>query len=96
VDEVDGVDEMDGNTTEESQGHIEGVVERIVYESEDTGFFVGRLREEGKPELTTFVGNLMAISIGETIRLWGRWVDDKKWGRQLRVERYETVLPATV
>jgi len=84
------------DTTEEAQDSVEGVIDRIVYESEDTGFFVGRLREEGERELTTFVGNLMAISIGETIRLWGRWVDDKKWGRQLRVERYETVLPATV
>ena len=84
------------DTTEEAQNCVEGVIDRIVYESEETGFFVGRLREEGKQELTTFVGNLMAISIGETIRLWGRWVDDKKWGRQLRVERYETVLPATV
>jgi len=75
---------------------VEGAIERIVYESEETGFFVARLREEGKRELTTFVGNLMAISAGETVRLWGRWVDDKKWGRELRVERYETVLPATV
>jgi len=74
---------------------VEGQVERIVYESEDTGFFVARLREEAKPDLTTFVGNLMAVSPGETLRLWGRWVDDKKWGRQLRVERYETLVPAT-
>jgi exodeoxyribonuclease V alpha subunit len=74
---------------------VEGAVERIVYESQETGFFVGRLREKGKRELTTFVGNLMAVSPGETLRLWGRWVDDKQWGRQLRVERYETVLPAT-
>lgn len=74
---------------------VEGVVERIVYEREETGFFVARLRVEGEADLVTFVGNLMAISPGETIRLWGRWVDDRKWGRQLRVERYETVMPAT-
>ena len=47
---------------------VEGEVERIVYESEDTGFFVGRLREEGKCDLTTFVGNLMAVSPGETVK----------------------------
>lgn len=75
---------------------VEGVVERIVYESSETGFFVARLREEGRFEPVTFVGNLMAVSPGETIRLWGHWVEDKKWGRQLRVSRYETVLPATV
>lgn len=75
---------------------IEGVIERIVYESPENGFFVARLKEEGKPDLTTFVGNLMAVSPGETIRLWGQWVEDKKFGRQLRVARFETLLPATV
>jgi len=84
------------NSTDESSGRIEGVVERIVYENAETGFFVARLREKDKHDLTTFVGNVMAVSPGETVRLWGRWVDDQKWGRQLRVEKYETLLPATV
>lgn len=75
---------------------IEGVVERIVYESPETGFFVARLREEGNPELVTFVGNLMAVSQGETIRIRGQWLDDKKFGRQVRTESYETVLPTSV
>ena len=74
---------------------IEGTVERIVFESEETGFVVARLREERKHDLTTFVGNLVAVSAGETVRLWGRWVEDRKFGRQLRIERYETVLPST-
>ncbi|HIJ65681.1 MAG TPA: ATP-dependent RecD-like DNA helicase [Candidatus Hydrogenedentes bacterium] len=79
-----------------SSSRIEGVVERIVYENEENGFFVARLREEGKRDLTTFVGNLMALSPGDTVRLWGQWVDDKRFGPQLRVNRYETVLPSTV
>ena len=58
-------------TPEESLVSVEGEVERIVYESEETGFFVGRLRQEGQRELTTFVGNLMAVSPGETVRLQG-------------------------
>lgn len=75
---------------------IEGVIERIVYENRENGFFVARLRKKGARELTTFVGNLMAVSAGETVRLRGHWVEDPKWGRQLRVDQYETVLPATV
>ena len=75
---------------------VEGVVERIVYESPDTGFFVARMREEGNPDLVTFVGNLMAVSPGETIRIRGQWVEDKKFGRQVRTESYETVLPTSV
>ena len=75
---------------------IEGTVERIVYENEENGFFVARLKQEGVGEVTTFVGNLMAISPGETVRLRGQWIDDKKFGRQLRVESFETILPSSV
>ncbi|MFO7974888.1 MAG: ATP-dependent RecD-like DNA helicase [Candidatus Hydrogenedentota bacterium] len=75
---------------------IEGVVDRIVYESAETGFFVARLRDKQSRELITFVGNLAAVSPGETIRVWGRWVNDPRFGRQLRMERYETILPSTV
>jgi exodeoxyribonuclease V alpha subunit len=75
---------------------LEGTVERIVFESEDTGFVVARVRETNAGELITFVGNMLAISPGETVALRGRWVEDKKFGRQLRVESYESVLPATI
>ncbi|MCP4644232.1 MAG: ATP-dependent RecD-like DNA helicase [bacterium] len=74
---------------------VEGVVERVVYENEENGFMVARLRESNAVALTTFVGNLMALSVGETVRLWGGWVEDKRFGRQLRVEKYETVLPTS-
>ena len=81
---------------ETERAEVEGVIERIVYESTDTGFFVARLRVAGMLELVTFVGNLMAVSPGETVRIIGRWVDDKKWGRQIRAEFYETILPNTM
>lgn len=72
---------------------LEGTVERIVYESADTGFFVARLRQEGNADLVTFVGNVMAVSTGETIRIRGHWVNDKRWGRQVRADSYETLRP---
>jgi len=74
----------------------EGVLERIVYENTENGFFVGRLRVAGEVDLLTVVGNLMAVSTGETIRLRGRFIDDRKWGKQLRIESYETILPSSI
>jgi exodeoxyribonuclease V alpha subunit len=86
-------------TIRESDGappdSVEGEVERIVFEGKDTGFLVGRLHRKQPPGIVTFVGTGLAVSPGETVRMWGRWVDDAKFGRQLRVERYETILPAT-
>ncbi|MBI4560166.1 MAG: ATP-dependent RecD-like DNA helicase [Candidatus Hydrogenedentes bacterium] len=74
---------------------VEGVVDRIVYENPANGFFVGRLQQPGTPDPITFVGNLLAVSPGETVRLWGRWVEDRRFGRQFRIQRYETLMPQT-
>jgi exodeoxyribonuclease V alpha subunit len=85
--------ELQQATTERVE--IEGVVERIVYESADTGFVVARLSREGQVDLTTFVGPGLAVSPGETVRLAGHWVDDAKFGRQLKVDGFETIRPST-
>ena len=74
---------------------LEGVVERIVFESADTGFLVGRMRRDGAAELDTFVGTMLSVSPGETVRLRGRWIEDKKFGRQLKVEHCETLMPTS-
>lgn len=75
---------------------LEGVVKRIVFESPESGFLVGRLEVASEPEFVTFVGNLLAVSEGETVRLTGRWINDKKFGPQLKVEKFETVMPSTI
>jgi exodeoxyribonuclease V alpha subunit len=76
-----------------NRASAKGIVERIVYENPDNGFLVARMRIEGQHELLTFVGSLMAISPGETIHINGDWVDDHKFGRQIKVSDYTTVLP---
>jgi exodeoxyribonuclease V alpha subunit len=75
---------------------LEGVVKRIVFESPESGFLVGRLDVASEPEPVTFVGNLLAVSEGETVRLTGRWINDKKFGPQLKVEKFESVVPSTI
>jgi exodeoxyribonuclease V alpha subunit len=73
---------------------IEGAVERIVYSNEENAWTVLRLFVRGKGELTA-VGNLLGVQPGESLRLTGRWVKDRKYGRQFQVESYLTVKPAT-
>lgn len=74
---------------------LEGVVDRIVFESPDSGFYVARLNETHRPVATTIVGTGLAVSPGETVRVWGSWRDDQKWGLQLAVSRFEVVQPST-
>jgi ATP-dependent exoDNAse (exonuclease V) alpha subunit len=53
-------------------------------------------RRSRKSDLVTAVGNLLGIQTGESLRLSGRWANDKKYGEQFKVESYLTVKPATL
>ncbi len=75
---------------------IFGYLERITYYNEETDFLVAKVHERGKPELTTIVGRLAGVTPGESLRLSGKWTRDRKFGEQFQVDRYETVVPATV
>jgi len=84
-----------GQTDFEPLETIEGVVDRIVYENPENGFVVARLRAEMGRPIITFVGELLALSPGETVRLQGRWLEDRRYGRQLRISRCETLRPTS-
>jgi exodeoxyribonuclease V alpha subunit len=75
---------------------LEGVVERIVFTNEENAWSVIRLAVTGRQDTVTAVGNLLGIQPGESLRLTGSWIQDPKYGRQLRVASYATVVPATV
>ena len=75
---------------------IYGFLERITYYNEENDFMVAKLQEKGKKELTTIVGNLSGINPGESLKVTGRWVQNKKFGEQFQVENYEVTVPATV
>jgi exodeoxyribonuclease V alpha subunit len=44
----------------------------------------------------TAVGNLLGVQPGESVRLQGSWVVDRRYGEQFRVQSYLTVTPATL
>ena len=76
---------------------LKGVLERIVFENAETGFVIARLASRDYPnELITVVGNLMSANPGESLLLKGWWVNNPQYGRQFKIEDYETTLPATV
>jgi exodeoxyribonuclease V alpha subunit len=75
---------------------LEGVLERITFANEENGWSVVRVQVPGRREPVTAVGNLLGVQPGESLRLTGRWVQDKKYGEQFRVESYVTVQPATL
>ncbi|MEM6793255.1 MAG: ATP-dependent RecD-like DNA helicase [Acidobacteriota bacterium] len=74
---------------------VEGVVQRIIYANRETGWTVASLLVRGRGELTV-VGGLSGVQVGETLRASGRWRKDPRHGRQLQVDSFETVKPATL
>ncbi|MFJ2780186.1 ATP-dependent RecD-like DNA helicase [Kitasatospora sp. NPDC087315] len=76
---------------------VEGVLERITYANEETGYTVARVDTgRGANDLLTVVGALLGAQPGESLRLHGRWGSHPQYGKQFVVENYTTVLPATV
>ncbi|HVP76849.1 MAG TPA: ATP-dependent RecD-like DNA helicase [Thermodesulfobacteriota bacterium] len=75
---------------------IHGLLERITYHNEENDFVVAKLREKDRKELTTIVGNLSGINPGESLKLTGQWVRNKKFGEQFQVETFEVTIPATL
>ncbi|RLV08863.1 ATP-dependent RecD-like DNA helicase [Streptomyces griseocarneus] len=76
---------------------VEGVLERITYANEESGYTVARVDTgRGSGDLLTVVGALLGAQPGESLRMEGRWGSHPQYGRQFTVENYRTLLPATV
>ncbi|KOU68339.1 helicase [Streptomyces sp. WM4235] len=76
---------------------VEGVLERITYANEESGYTVARVDTgRGSGDLLTVVGSLLGAQPGESLRMEGRWGSHPQYGRQFSVENYSTILPATI
>src|ERR1700716_1195651 len=76
---------------------VEGVLERITFANEETGYTVARVDTgHGAADLLTVVGALLGAHPGDSRRMRGLWGSHPQYGRQFTVENYTTVLPATV
>ena len=63
---------------------LSGLVERITFHNEDTGFAVLKVKVKGRRDLVPVVGVVAAVSPGEWITAEGRWERSRDHGMQLR------------
>lgn len=82
---------------------IKGTVERIVFLNEENGFAIAKIRviqgaipPDSRDGLATIVGTMPSLKAGESIRAYGIWENDPRYGTQFRVLRYQTLLPASI
>ena len=76
---------------------LEGTLERITFQAEETGYTIARLQARGNyGQPVTIIGPMAAAQPGENVRLEGVWTTHPQYGRQFKFTRYTTVYPATV
>src|SRR6266550_1955615 len=74
---------------------ISGLIERVTFHNDDSGFCVLRVKARGQREETTVVGSLPSVTAGEWLSAEGWWVRDKEHGLQFKATTMKTVPPTT-
>ena len=75
---------------------LAGLVERVTFHNEQTGFCVLRVKARGHRDLVTIIGSAAAISAGEWITASGDWVNDRTHGVQFRARFLRTAAPTSL
>lgn len=74
---------------------ISGLIERVTYHNEETGFCVLRVKAKDHRDLVTVVGNVPTVNAGEWIVADGAWNQDRDHGMQLRAEFIQCSEPSS-
>jgi exodeoxyribonuclease V alpha subunit len=74
---------------------IAGLVERVTFFNEESGFAVLRVKVRGQRNQVTVLGSLPSVSAGEWLTAEGWWVRDKEHGLQFKARTLKAVPPTT-
>lgn len=74
---------------------LEGVVENIIYHSDETGYTVCSVRLSHRTDPVTVVGTCPVIWIGEALKARGRWEHHRQHGLQFQAESLVCIPPTS-
>jgi exodeoxyribonuclease V alpha subunit len=86
-------DSVSGATGEE---RLSGVIEKVSFFSESSGFTVLRILVNGQREAVTVVGVVASVTPGQHVEAFGVWQNDKTWGLQFKASRLAVIPPETL
>ncbi len=78
------------------QESISGLIERVTFFNEDSGFVVLRVKVKGRRDLLTVVGKSVSANAGEWVKAEGVWVRDRDHGLQFKAERLVCTPPDNI
>ncbi len=72
---------------------VQGEVVNVVFKNEDNGYAIAKIKN--KDEIITITGCLPYVDEGQIIKAQGEWIVHKTFGNQLKIEKYEEILPSS-
>ncbi len=81
---------------DQRQEVLAGLVERVTYHNQESGFCVLRLKARGHRDLVTTIGHAAMISAGEWVTASGDWTNDHTHGLQFRARFLKTSAPTSL
>ena len=75
---------------------LAGLVERVTFHSQESGFCVLRVKARGHRDLVTTVGHAAMISAGEWVTASGVWINDRTHGLQFKAQFLRTSAPSSI
>ena len=75
---------------------LAGLVERVTFHNEESGFCVLRVKARGQRDLITVLGHAAMISAGEFVQASGNWINDRTHGVQFRALFLKATAPTTI
>ncbi len=72
---------------------LEGEIAELIYRNETNSYTIAVF--ETDVEYTTIVGYLPFVNIGDRIKVVGKFIEHKDYGRQFKVETFEKIMPTT-
>lgn len=73
---------------------ITGEIQDIIYKNEINSYTIAEFETED--ENTTVVGYLPFVNTGDTLKLIGKFVEHKEYGRQFKIDTFEKMMPQTL
>ena len=75
---------------------LEGCLDRITFYNPENHYTIAKFRPRGAQNAITVVGFMPEPTAGEFLKLDGIWETHVRYGQQLKILRFEVLLPATV
>ncbi len=75
---------------------LEGCLDRITFYNPENHYTIAKFRPRGAQNAITVVGFMPEPTAGEFLKVDGIWETHVRYGQQLKILRFEVLLPATV